>query len=80
MLKVNYIVVLENKEEYILLEKVVYKEKNYFLAMGLNNNREVVSTNVVILEECIKRLDTYVRKVTDTELIKILTNLFKTKK
>lgn len=80
MLKLNYIVILENKEEYILLEKVVYQGKNYFLAMGLNKNREVISTNVVIFEECIKRLDTYVRKITDTELIKVLTDLFKTKK
>lgn len=76
-LKINYIVVLENKEEYILLNETIYNGKKYFLSMGLNKKREVVPSKVVILEEFISGFDSYVSKVTDNELIGVLTRMFK---
>ena len=76
-LKINNIIVLENKEEYIVLNEAMYYGKKYFLAMGLNEKREAVSNNVVILEEYISGFDTYVSKVVDSELIAILTRMFK---
>ena len=45
--------------------------------MGLNKKREVVTNKVVILEEYISGFDTYVSKVVDSELIAILTRMFK---
>ena len=50
-LKINYIIVLENGEQYIVLKEAMYYGKKYFLAMGLDENREVISSKVVILEE-----------------------------
>ena len=50
-LKINYIIVLENNEQYIVLKEAMYYGKKYFLAMGLDENREVISSKVVILEE-----------------------------
>lgn len=76
-IKMNHIIVLENKEEYIVLNEVLYNEKKYFLAMRLNEKREVISSNVIILEEHISGFETYVAKVVDSELITILTKLFK---
>jgi len=76
-LKINNIIVLENKEQYIVLNEAMYYGKKYFLAMGLNEKREVVSNNVVILEEYVSGFDTYVSKVVDSELITILTRMFK---
>lgn len=76
-LKINHIIVLENKEEYIVLNEAMYYGKKYFLAMGLNKKREVVSSNVVILEEYVSGFDTYVSKVVDNELIVVLTRMFK---
>lgn len=76
-LKINHIIVLENKEQYIVLNEAMYYGKKYFLAMGLNEKREVVSNNVVILEEYVSGFDTYVSKVVDNELITILTRMFK---
>jgi len=76
-LKINHIIVLENKEEYIVLNEAMYYGKKYFLSMGLNEKREAVSTNVAILEEYVSGFDTYVSKVVDSELITILTRMFK---
>lgn len=76
-LKINHIIVLENKEEYIVLNETMYNGKKYFLSMGLNKRRQVVSSKVVILEEYVSGFDTYVSKVIDSELITILTRMFK---
>lgn len=76
-LKVNNIIVLENKEQYIVLNEAMYYGKKYFLAMGLNEKREVITNNVVILEEYVSGYDTYVSKVVDSELIQVLTRMFK---
>ncbi len=76
-LKRNCIIVLENKEEYIILNEAMYYGKKYFLAMGLNKDRVVDNKNVVILEEYISGFETYVIKVVDSETIQILTRMFK---
>ena len=76
-LKINNIIVLENNEQYIVLNEAMYYGKKYYLAMGLNEKREVITNNVVILDEFISGFDTYVSKITDNELITILTRMFK---
>ena len=76
-LKINNFIVLENKEQYIVLNEAMVYGKKYFLAMGLNENREVINNSVVILEEYVSGFDTYVSKVVDSELISILTRMFK---
>jgi len=76
-LKINNIIVLENNEEYLVLNKAMLYGKKYFLAMGLTKNREVISSNVIILEEYINGFDTYVKKVVDKEVIVMLTRMFK---
>ena len=45
--------------------------------MRLNEKREVISRNVIIFEEYISGFETYVAKVVDSELITILTRMFK---
>jgi len=76
-LNTNTIIVLENKERYIILNQTMYTGKKYFLAMGIDENKELITSKVVILEEIVSGLDLYVEKVTDQELIKVLTRLFK---
>lgn len=76
-LKINHIIILENKEEYIVLNEAMLYGKKYFLAMKLNNKREVISSNVVILEEYVSGIETFVSFVTDHELITVLTRMFK---
>ena len=76
-LKTDCIIVLENKEEYIVLNEAMYYGKKYFLAMGLNKDRTVDTKNVVILEEYVSGFDTYVTKVVDSEIITVLTRMYK---
>ena len=76
-LKINNIIVLENKEQYIVLKEAMYYGKKYFLAMGLNENREIDSKKVVILEEYVSGFDTYVTKLKDPEIMTVLTRMFK---
>ena len=70
-------VFLENKEEYIVLNEAMYYGKKYFLGMKLNEKREVIPSNVVILEEYMSGFETYVSIVVDSELITVLTRMFK---
>lgn len=76
-LSTNTIIVLENSERYIILNQTMYTGKKYFLAMGIDENKELITSKVVILEEIVSGLDLFVEKVTDQETIKILTRLFK---
>lgn len=76
-LKINHIIVLENKERYIVLKEAMMYGKKYFLAMGLDNEQKVIADNVVILEEYVSGFDTFVTKVVDNELIVVLTRIFK---
>jgi len=76
-LSTNTIIVLENSERFIILNQTMYTGKKYFLAMGIDENKELITSKVVILEEIVNGLDIYVEKITDQETIKILTRLFK---
>ena len=55
----------------------MYYGKKYFLGMKLNEKREVIPSNVVILEEYMSGFETYVSIVVDSELITVLTRMFK---
>ncbi len=76
-LKINMILVLENDEQYITLKEAMLHGKKYFLAMGLNQNKQVLPDKIVILEEHVSGFDTYVSKVIQSELLMDLTRIFK---
>ena len=76
-LKINTIIVLENKEQYIVLKEAMLYGKKYFLAMGLDQNREVLRDKIIIFEEHVSGFDTYVSKVVKEDLIATLTRMFK---
>ena len=75
-IKNNTIITLDNNLQYVVLSETVYENNKYFLMMGMKNN-EVVSNDVAIFKEEIEGLDTYVVKVTDSNLMVTLTNLLK---
>lgn len=76
-IKVNSIITLENRSQYVVLNQTNYQGKQYFLVMGLDEKREVIPSNVVILEEYMSGFETYVSIVVDSELITVLTRMFK---
>lgn len=78
-LKPNTIITLENNEKYVVLNETMYGGVKYFLVMGVNENKDIIPTNVAIVEEIIDGQDTYVARVRDPELIVILTRILKSK-
>ena len=76
-IKINTIITLENQMKYVVLNETEYHNHHYFLVMEIDQNKEVIPTNVAILESIYDGVDTFVEKVTDSELIITLTNLLK---
>ncbi len=76
-LRTNTIISLENNEKYVVLNETMYGGTKYFLVMGVDENKDVIPTNVAIVEEIIDGKDTYVDRVKDPELIIILTRILK---
>ena len=52
-LKTNTIISLENNEKYVVLNETMYGGVKYFLVMGVDDERNVIPTNVAIVEEII---------------------------
>lgn len=76
-LKTNTIISLENNEKYVVLNETMYGGTKYFLVMGVDENKDVIPSNVAIIEEIIEGNDTYVERVKDPELVIILTRILK---
>ena len=76
-LRTNTIISLENNEKYVVLNETMYGGVKYFLVMGVDENKDIIPTNVAIVEEIIDGQDTYVDRVKDPELIIILTRILK---
>lgn len=76
-MKTNSIITLENQMRYVVLNETEYLGHKYFLVMEIDQNKEVIPTNVAILESIFDGVDTFVEKVTDSELIITLTNILK---
>ncbi len=76
-LKVNTIISLANAEQYVILSEALYNEKKYFLVMGVNADKDVIPNKVAIIEELVEGEETYINKVTDPDLIVVLTRLLK---
>ena len=76
-LRTNTIISLENNEKYVVLNETMYGGVKYFLVMGVDENKDIIPTNVAIVEDIIDGQDTYVDRVKDPELIIILTRILK---
>ena len=81
-LNINTIIHLEDEEKYVLLTETEYKDGRYFLAMGVDDKKEIIPHKVAILEEEIEfnsdgTEEIYVDRVTDPELVVTLTGILK---
>ena len=76
MIRTNTIITLENKERYLVLGETNYQDGDYFLVMGIDENKEVISTKVAIFKEHIKE-EIYIEKIEDSNLIMELTKQMK---
>ena len=64
-LKINTIITLENQEKYVVLNETMYGGIKYFLVMGVDENKDIVPTNIAILEEIIEGDEIFVDRVRD---------------
>ena len=81
-LKINTIIHLEDDEKYVLLSETEYEGSRYLLAMGVDDEKEVIPQKVAILEEEIEftndgEEEIYVDRVTDPDLVVLLTGILK---
>ncbi len=74
-LMLNTIISLENNKKYVLVNETLYGGIKYFLAMGVDENKNLIQTEISILEEIIKGKELYVDQVTDPEMIKVLSGI-----
>ena len=82
-LNINTIIHLEDEERFVLLAETEYDGGRYFLAMGVDEKNDVIPHKVAILEEETEydgdgEEEIYVDRVTDPELVVILTGILKT--
>lgn len=73
----NSIITLSNDEKYMVLNEVDYENERYFLVMGIDENKEIISSKVAIFKEEIENNDVYVKKVKDSKAILELTKILK---
>lgn len=76
-MEINTVIELENAEKYVLLNETELDGSRYFLAMGVDGQQEIVSSDIAIFEELTEGEDTYADRVTDPELIAALTVILK---
>ena len=74
---INSIVTLANNEEYMILNATNYDRRTYYLMMGLDNNKNIISNKVGIFETREENNKLYLRQVKDRELMIKLTDVFK---
>ena len=76
-IQINSIITLSNDEQYMVLNETFFENNHYFLVMGVDVNREILSSKVAIFKEEKENEDIYVSKVEDSKLIIELTKLLK---
>ncbi len=76
-LEINTIITLENQERYVVLNETTYQDKKYFLVMAVDEKKEIIPSNVAIIEEIQDHDEIFVEKVTDPEQLLVLTKELK---
>ncbi len=74
-MKVDSVITLDNDINYLLLDKTVYNESVYFMAVVLNEEEEPTE-EYVVLKETIEGNDIYAKIVDDVNVLKELIEIF----
>ncbi len=77
MLKINEILTLSNGEKYLTLNETEYLNDKYFLVMGVDSERNIISGKVAIIREWLIENETFIQIIEEPELIMELTKRLK---
>ena len=69
MLKTNTIIKLKNNDSYVILNEVNFENEPYFLVMGVDDKKDVIPSKVLIIKEVSKNGKTFIKVVTDQDII-----------
>ena len=77
MIDVNKIIVLQNNEEYLILDKAIKEDKEYYYIAKVNNSETDIENNfkLITIEE--KNNDRVIVEVTGEDRLREILPLFK---
>lgn len=77
MLEIDKVIVLENKEEYLILDKTEYNDKYYYYIAKLNDTRTDIENNFKLITIVEKDNNTVIEEVIGEDKLKEILPLFK---
>jgi len=77
MLEIDKVIVLENKEEYLILDKTEYNNKDYYYIAKLNDTRTDIENNFKLITITEKDNNKVIEEVIGEDNLKELLPLFK---
>lgn len=79
MLDVDKVIILENGEEYLVLDKVSYEDINYYYIAKLNDTRTDIENNYKLVTIDMDNNNMIIREVTGVPTLKKILPLFENK-
>lgn len=76
MLDINKVVVLENKEEYLVLDKVVKDNKEYFYIAKINETETDIENNFKLVIVTVRDNNRVIEEVTGEDRLREILPLF----
>lgn len=76
MIDINKIITLGNKEKYLVISHINYKEKDYYYIAELDDNKKDIKDNYKIMELTISDNKSYLDEVVGETNLKTVLPLF----
>lgn len=70
--KINHILTMEDGMKFLVVNQVVYNNKNYYFVARITDDESDIVGEYRIVEEQVDGEDTYLSTVTDTDMIRTL--------
>ena len=80
MLEINQVIVLENKEQYLILDKVNYENTDYYYIAKMNEMETDIENNYKLVIICEKDGNRVIEEVTGEAKLRAILPLFDKKK
>lgn len=76
MLEIDKVIILENKEEYLILDKTKYNNKDYYYIAKINETKTDIENNFKLIYIIEKDNNRVIEEVTGEEKLKEILPLF----